>query len=185
MIASRRRVSEAERALWRAAIGDARPLGDKSLPPPPVEPLSAAAAPPSPVEPAPPSRHHQDRAATLDRRTAEKLKRGQLPIEARLDLHGMTQAAAQSALARFVERMAVAGRRTLLVITGKGIRPSREGAEPGEPPIGILRRQVPRWLQEPPLRGHILAVREAAPEHGGGGALYVLLRRQRAPLGVP
>jgi DNA-nicking Smr family endonuclease len=105
----------------------------------------------------------------LDRRQALRLKRGQLEIEARLDLHGMVQAEAHRALAGFVARSHAAGKRTLLVVTGKG---TREGT-------GVLRAAVPRWLAEPALRDRVLASAPAQPRDGGGGALYILLRRAR------
>ena len=105
----------------------------------------------------------------LDRRNSQRLKRGQMAIEARLDLHGMTQAEAHGALARFIARSFDEGRRAVLIITGKGMRD-------GE---GVLRRAVPRWLDDPALRPMILAREEAQPRHGGAGALDVLLRRRR------
>jgi DNA-nicking Smr family endonuclease len=89
--------------------------------------------------------------------------------EARLDLHGMTQEEAHRALSHFVARAQEDGLRALLVITGKG------GAGRG----GVLREAVPRWLEEPLLRGRVLSVAPAQPKDGGGGALYVLLRRRR------
>src|SRR5262249_24067163 len=100
----------------------------------------------------------------LDRRTAQKLRRGQMPIAARLDLHGMTQDEAHRALNRFVAASAAAGRRVLLVITGKS---------------GVLRRLVPLLLGEGENRARLLSVAPAQVPHGGAGALYVLLRRAR------
>jgi len=108
------------------------------------------------------------RATGIDRRSSERLHRGRLPIEGRLDLHGMTQAAAAERLAAFIERAEAAGKRCLLVITGKGLASG-----------GILRDQVPRWLNLPPNRGRVLAFDYARPQHGGSGALYVLLKRRR------
>ena len=105
----------------------------------------------------------------LDRRTAQKLRRGQMPIEARLDLHGMTQEAAHRELSGFIARASASGKRVLLIITGKG---TREGG-------GVLRQAVPRWLAEPALRGRVLATAPALPKDGGGGAFYLLLRRER------
>ncbi len=105
----------------------------------------------------------------LDRKGAARLKRGEMAIAGRLDLHGLTQDEAHRALVRFVERAHEAGSRTVLVITGKG-----GGA--GE---GVLRRAVPRWLGEARCRKLVLAVAPARPRHGGEGALYVLLRRKR------
>jgi DNA-nicking Smr family endonuclease len=114
--------------------------------------------------PAPPL----DAFAGVDRATAERLKRGQRAIEARLDLHGMTQAEAHRALAGFVSGSRAAGRRCVLVITGHGRMTS-----------GVLRHAVPRWLNEPDLRRHLLAMAPARPQHGGHGALYLLLRKDR------
>ncbi len=108
--------------------------------------------------------------ADIDRRTAQRLQRGRLPIEATLDLHGMTQAAAHDALDGFVTRSLALGRRCVLIVTGKGL---------GREQSGVLRRQVPLWLNQPPLRGQVLAFDYARPEHGGMGALYVLLKRRR------
>ena len=110
--------------------------------------------------------------AGIDRRTVQRLQRGRLPIEATLDLHGMTQAAAQEALIGFVARSEAQGRRCVLVVTGKGM---------GREEAGVLRRQVPFWLNQPPLRARILAFDYARPEHGGTGALYLLLKRRRDP----
>ena len=107
----------------------------------------------------------------LDRRTAVRLRRGRLPVEARLDLHGMSQVEAHIALTGFIESAANRGRRCVLIITGKGVR--------GE---GVLRRSVPRWLNDERLRPYLLAIENAQPEDGGHGALYILLRRQREGL---
>ena len=107
--------------------------------------------------------------AGLDRRTGQRFKRGQLPVEARLDLHGMYQDAAHIALVQFVTESAAQGRRCVLVITGRG---SREGS-------GVLRARLPEWLNQLPCRPHVLGFTAARPEHGRDGAFYVLLRRKR------
>jgi len=99
------------------------------------------------------------------------LKRGLHPIEDRLDLHGMTQAEAHRALAGFIHKSRDAGRRCVLVITGRGFGPTGPG---------ILKLAVPRWLEEAGLRRHILAVAPAQPRDGGAGAVYLLLRRHRS-----
>ena len=109
-----------------------------------------------------------DSLVGIDRANAERLKRGRHDIEARLDLHGLTQSEAHRALSGFVMDSQLAGRRCVLVITGRG----RLGG-------GILRAAVPRWLAEPGLRRHLLGIAPAQPHHGGGGALYLLLRRNR------
>ena len=110
------------------------------------------------------------RTAGVDRRQAERLSRGRLTVEATLDLHGLTQAAARERLDVFIAAQSEAGRRCVLVITGKGLM-----KEDG----GVLRQQVPRWLNQSPNRGRVLAFDYAQPKHGGMGALYVLLKRRR------
>ncbi len=106
--------------------------------------------------------------AGIDGATRRRLAQGQMPIEARLDLHGLTAAQAERRLARFVDQAARTGVRCVLVITGKG----SEGK-------GVLRRLVPLWLKTAPLSGQILAISQARQADGGGGALYVMLRRKR------
>ena len=106
----------------------------------------------------------------FDRRTLGRIGRGTVAIDARIDLHGMTQEAAQQRLVRFLEGAQAGGAKLVLVITGKG----RSGA--GEE-RGILRRVVPMWLAAPRLRPIVVGFDEAGPTHGGGGALYVRLRR--------
>jgi DNA-nicking Smr family endonuclease len=172
---------EDEQALWRAVTHDTVPLKGRKRPLP--RPAAAGTtvaeprAPPPPGRPPPPSLPppgppplDHGRAPGLDKRTAERLKRGQLAIEARIDLHGLTQADAHRALTAFIDGAHKAGRRCVLVITGKGL-----GAEK----IGVLRGAVPRWLNQPSLRPKLLAFCHAQPKHGGDGALYVLLKRRR------
>lgn len=168
----------------RAAAAPA--LTDTAVPSPPkpakqARPHAAApeARPPSPHSPPPPDR--RGRVAGVDRRTAEKLRRGLFPIEGRLDLHGLNRELAHETLRRFVRAAHLDGRRCLLVITGKGLRERREadgGWTAPEPP-GVLRREVPRWLSDRDLAPLVLATAPAIPPHGGAGALYILLRRQR------
>jgi DNA-nicking Smr family endonuclease len=162
-----RAVSAAERSLWHAAVREATPLPGREKPPPPP-PVEVPSPKPDPVPTAPTATQRQPPG--LDRRSADRLKRGRMKIDARIDLHGMTQVAAHDALLGFVARAIERDLRVLLVITGKG-----EGPEGG-----VLRRGVPRWLAEPPVRGHILSTVLAQPQHGGDGAVYVLLRRRRA-----
>jgi len=113
-----------------------------------------------------------DRFSGIDRANAERLKRGLHQIEARLDLHGMTQSEAHRALFEFVHASRDGGLRCVLVITGRGFGPNGPG---------VLKSSVPRWLEQPVLRRQLLAIAPAQPRHGGAGALYVLLRRQREP----
>jgi DNA-nicking Smr family endonuclease len=171
-----RRLAADDAGLWRRAMRDVAPLSGRADPDRGRLARNAAGtAAVQAVTPAAPARATQplaealpplDRFAGVDRATAERLKRGRYQVEARLDLHGMTQAEAYRALSGFVGVSRAAGRRCVLVITGHG-RASG----------GVLKAAVPRWLGEPDLRPHVLAITPAQPRAGGGGALYVLLRR--------
>jgi DNA-nicking Smr family endonuclease len=109
--------------------------------------------------------------APLDRRQRQRLARGTAPLDARIDLHGKTQREAHAALARFLRRAQREGARFVLVITGKGVRGSADGER------GVLRRQVPQWLQLPELRAYVVGFEAAHVGHGGEGALYVRIRK--------
>jgi DNA-nicking Smr family endonuclease len=183
-----RRLRADDSEAWRRAMRDVAPLRGRVLDPDRVRLARPHPNPPALAgegveargEPAvrsvTPARSEAlsplDRLAGVDRATAERLKRGRYPIAARLDLHGMTQAEAHRALAGFVPGSRAAGRRCLLVITGHGRMSG-----------GILKAAVPRWLDEPELRRHVLAIAPARPDAGGSGALYVLLRRRESPAG--
>jgi DNA-nicking Smr family endonuclease len=107
----------------------------------------------------------------LARRERQRIARGRSAIEGRIDLHGMTQADAYSALLHFLHRSQAGGAKVVLVITGKGS--PFAGAEER----GVLRRQVPLWLALPQFRACVLGFDMADATHGGAGALYVRLRR--------
>jgi DNA-nicking Smr family endonuclease len=146
------------------AAAEPPPAGQSPSPvSPPVSP-SPQPAPPSGPPSEPDLRHGE--APGLDRRTQTRMRRGQIDIEARIDLHGMTQAQAHRALGGFLFDQQAIGRRSVLVITGKGV-----GGE------GVLRDAVPRWLNEGGNRRMVRAFSHAAPKDGGEGALYVLLKR--------
>ena len=157
-----------DRLLWREAMRSVTPLRHRAAAP--------STPPPAQVEEERPNVPIQapalDRFSGIDRANAERLKRGLHQIEARLDLHGMTQSEAHRALFAFVHASRDAGLRCVLVITGRGFGPNGPG---------VLKSSVPRWLEQPVLRRQILAIAPAQPRHGGAGALYVLLRRQREP----
>lgn len=125
-----------------------------------VTPPSARSA--SPVPPAVPQ------SSELDFRTDQKLRRGKMEIDGTLDLHGMTQARAHTAVNDFILQAYKRSARCLLVITGKG--------KSGE---GVLKQKLSDWLSQAPLNGMILKITPAQPRHGGGGAFYVYLRRKR------
>ena len=113
----------------------------------------------------------------MDKKAFGRLKRGRLAPEARIDLHGMTRAAAHPALTGFILRAHSEGKRLVLVITGKGRTKGNDAGPIPEQP-GVLRRQVPHWLETPPLNQMVLQISPAHHKHGGSGAFYVYLRRR-------
>ena len=171
-----RSVSREEADLFRQAMKDAKKLEDADTagpvePPSPPDLRTVRPAPSN--QPALPSGLPElsaGAAAGLDSRTMDRLKRGRLRPEAKLDLHGKTRDEAHRALADFLARSQGAGRRCVIVVTGKG-RLSEGG--------GVIRNEVPHWLNLAPNRARILGFAQAQPRDGGAGALYVLLRRTR------
>jgi DNA-nicking Smr family endonuclease len=179
----KRALSDEERALWESVARQAKPLrkkhritdsqttsqktevhvAAKAVAHPK---LAIPVAAPSPKGPAVPP------LAPLGRRERSQLSKGTKEIEARLDLHGMTQARAHRALSGFLHRAHGDGLTFVLVITGKG----KLGAESER---GVLRRQVPQWLSQPEFRTLVVGFEEAHVGHGGAGALYVRIRRSR------
>ena len=117
------------------------------------------------------------KAPGLDRSSAIKLAKGKFTIQGRLDLHGMTQRQAHAALIDFIQASFNDGKRNLLVITGKGRPRGRDEVGVYGEGKGILKSIVPKWLDESPLQSLVLAVTTSQREHGGAGALYVLLRK--------
>jgi DNA-nicking Smr family endonuclease len=113
----------------------------------------------------------------MDAKAFARMSRGKLSPEARIDLHGLTLAEAHPQLIGFVLGAQAQGLRLVLVITGKGRRPTDDGPVPQR--HGVLRHQVPQWLAQAPLGQAVLQVAEAHLRHGGSGAFYVYLRRPR------
>jgi DNA-nicking Smr family endonuclease len=168
-MARRRTPTQAERALWGVATRNVTPLDPTSVIPvvlPQPEPAPAP-EPAAAVRISAPART----PGPIDRATVERMKRGQVNVEARIDLHGMDQRAAFASLMGFIETSSRVGRRAVLVITGKGA--VSEGG-------GVLRRNAPNWLMSSPLAGRILTIQPAHTRHGGDGAFYILLRRKKA-----
>jgi DNA-nicking Smr family endonuclease len=176
-----RRLSSDDIALWDGVTKSVRPLRKR---PRTAEPASAPAEPRpvskaptraavSPVVPAPAqAAKNAPSLAPLDRKAKQKIARGHDAIDARLDLHGHTQAEAQDALLRFLRRIRARGGRVVLVITGKGGRGAHDR--------GVLKRAVPLWLALPEFRELVIGFDSAAISHGGEGALYVRLRKSRS-----
>jgi DNA-nicking Smr family endonuclease len=181
----RRGLSYEERVLWTIVTKAIKPLRATTLVAPDVDGDAAAdvskpafkappakrlakaapaAMPPAPKKPAPPL---APPLAPLGRRMKQRVARGKEAIDGRLDLHGLTQSEAHSALLHFLRNANARDARLVLVITGKG-----RGAEPG-----VLRRQVPQWLGLPEFRSLVVGFEDAHVAHGGEGALYVRVRR--------
>ncbi len=121
------------------------------------------------------------KGSEVDRRTEERLRRGEMELEGRIDLHGLTQDRAHRALEEFMRDGYAQGRRCVLVITGKG-QVGTGNNEDGwyEPRSGVLRDRVPEWLRQDSMAPLVLRVYPAQQRHGGEGAFYVLLRRNRS-----
>lgn len=191
-----RGIDPEERALWLKVVESADPLNPGK--PANIETLRrAVAAVNSPVKPAQqPFRmgekakytavnrlqpslddHYANVSSNMDKRNFDRLKKGKMQVDGKIDLHGMTLAQAHPALTGFVREAHHSGKRLLLVITGKG-KPGRDDwVMPAR--HGVLKHQVPQWLAMQPLAPLVLQVTQATQKHGGTGAYYVYLRRQR------
>jgi DNA-nicking Smr family endonuclease len=179
----KRALSEEEQALWERIAKEIKPLRKKprsgKTEPASVEAETTAAGkaetPTKSLAPAkmpPATRPIAPPLAPLGRRERAQLSRGRKQIDARLDLHGMTQTRAHRELFGFLQRAHSDGLTFVLVITGKG----RAGDDPER---GVLRRQVPQWLGLPEFRALVVGFEEAHIGHGGEGALYVRIRRSK------
>jgi DNA-nicking Smr family endonuclease len=190
----RRQLSDDEEALWSGFTRSIKPLrpSRKFAKPAGAAPEKSPAAPspaadrPSPAQPRRTATRDTAPAASspalapLDRRFKQRVARGREPIDERIDLHGMTQSQAHAALLRFLRRAQTAGARTVLVVTGKGSgKVSDLGARDAASERGVLRRQVPLWLALPEFRPLVVGFDVAHVGHGGQGALYVRLRREK------
>lgn len=187
-----RHLSSEERALWDRVAGSAVPLDAR-----PTEILPTKAPPKRPdPQPLPlfevgeRAKHHRGHdilppihqrlaaaPVNMDAKSFGKMKQGKIKPEGRIDLHGMTMDQAHPALTRFILGAQAQGKRLVLVITGKG--KDRDDGGPIPMRHGILRHQVPQWLALQPLAPAILQVTPAHLRHGGHGAYYVYLRRNR------
>lgn len=172
------RPDEAE--LWRRVMTSVRPLRAVAAAPTPV----AAPAKPAPVvrQPHPPSKPTPlppkplpRPGTTLDGGWDRRLSRGAVPPDDVLDLHGHTLASAHALLDRRLGEAIARGDRLVLLVTGKPPRPESERPHAR----GAIRAAVSDWLAASRHAGHIAAVRNAHPRHGGAGALYIVLRRAR------
>ena len=171
-----RDVRDDERALWDEAMRDVRrprvrrpTVSHRKAEQRKAEPVKKVPSPAAP-KPAPqvPATRKAGGGFGLDGSTVERLRKGKVEPEATIDLHGLTQDRAHARLVTFIAREYEKGTRCIRVVTGVG-----------SPGPGVLRTTVPRWLKEGALRAAVAGVQEAHRRHGGGGALYVYLRRKR------
>lgn len=188
MVKPPRVMTPEERALWARVIASVTPIQRTPVPPSAPAPKLQAPAPaqtppparakgrvpPAPAakpKPAPPA------ADTLDASWDRRLSRGLVSPESTVDLHGHTLATAHARLDLGLELAIARGDRVLLLITGKPPRPESERPHAR----GAIRAAVGDWLAASRHAGRIAAVRNAHPRHGGPGALYIILKRQRPP----
>ncbi len=173
-----------DQKLWDLMMRDVVPLRPSPASPPagksgqsgPKTVVATKAPAPAAQRPIPASSQHPG-AYEVDKSTHRKLKRGHMAIEARLDLHGLSQARAYEELKRFLIGAHHQGLRCLLVITGKGRNLIGDQRSDERAP-GVIKRSLPLWLEEPDLKGMILKTESAHIKDGGAGAFYILLRRK-------
>lgn len=175
------RMPPEDEALWKSFTKDIKPLDASPTPPESPKDIKVSGATtknPSFITTLPkenalrPTGHKPQ----LDFRTEQKLRRGKITIEARIDLHGFTQAQAHASLQNFLLRAYGADMRCVLVITGKGLKGLHEEDKPKR---GVIKRMLPLWVKEPPLKDFVLSVQTAAIKDGGEGAFYIYLKRKR------
>jgi DNA-nicking Smr family endonuclease len=184
----RRREIVPDANLWETVMQSINPLHRrprKALSSSPdLKPSAKPASTARPIEKTAPHRSAPPLTG-LDRRSEQRMTRGNVEINGRIDLHGIGIAEARERLRRYFERQRGQGSRTVLVITGKGASPftghTLHGRHLYHAPEreGRLRRLVPEWLHEPEFRSLVAGFQPAHPKHGGGGAFYVRLRRPR------
>jgi DNA-nicking Smr family endonuclease len=175
--------------LWRQVTQTVLPFAGRRAPTmdemvnEAAQPKSVAPAPAKPRPTLPPYSPPVQQAqrltplSPLERRLKQRLSRGRVEVDAVMDLHGLYQPQAHSALRNFLIQAQASGAKIVLVITGKGKTTSRDEMNEG----GVLRRAVPQWLRAPELRGVVVGFEEAVHHHGGAGALYVRIRRHDRP----
>jgi DNA-nicking Smr family endonuclease len=173
----RKGLSRADLALWHAFTADIVPLfghARPDAPPSPSDPAPEAIAPKPAAKPAPPAPQRAlapeirvgEQPGGLDRRRWKALRKGDLGAERVLDLHGRRVNDAHAALRSFLHDAALDGVRTVTIVTGKGPQPDG----------GILKRELPHWLNAPDLRPLVLGA--AHPHPTNTGAVNILLRRR-------
>jgi DNA-nicking Smr family endonuclease len=172
-------ISPEDRAIWQAVAKSIKPLPGRVLPELAAPPsLAVAPAPYTRLSPPPapiPAKPRLMPLIGLEKRAKREVLRGLTKIDARIDLHGMRQSEAHHALLDFIARAHRSNAKLVLVITGKGGNEAQSGDS-----RGVLRRLVPHWLADPGLRGQVMGFEAAGLGHGGEGALYVRIRKDRS-----
>ena len=161
---SRRKTTYDERELFRQSFVETIPIGAAALKPPAAKRVKIPVA----------------GETGLDGRTDERLRRGTLDPDARLDLHGLTEREAHNSLLLFLRSAQMRRAKLVLVVTGKGARIAADAPfdmELHTRPRGVLKTAVPRWLKEREFAGLVAGTRDAHRKHGGEGALYIYLRK--------
>ena len=156
----RRNTSDDERKLFEQVFKEGRP----------IKPVSSKALAKKKAVSSGPS--------GINGATQDRLRKGLIEPDARIDLHGMTQSAAHRTLFTWLTNAHKSGHRLVLVVTGKGNPKNDENASWMASPHGVLKQMVPRWLKEAELAALIAHVRPAHVKHGGDGALYIYLRKR-------
>jgi DNA-nicking Smr family endonuclease len=164
--------------LWEEVAKTVKPLSGRPASPPPLpRPSASKRVVPSGTENTTHvSTAEPPRLAPFDRRLKSRIGKGTVVIDARVDLHGLTQEAAHRRLGRFLADCQAAQAKVVLVITGKGRAASEYEIGAGR---GVLRRLVPLWLASAELRPYVVGYETAGRSHGGEGALYVRIRGGR------
>jgi len=174
-----------EKSLWDRFVDGIRPMSGK------VKDIDHVSKPPKGMRsnnysPSQPNVHiprsNCQTQNNLDRKTLSKLQKGKMDIEGKIDLHNKNQDQAYHVLKGFVTRSFAQNKRCLLVVTGKGANTkaddfftsTRDG-------VGILKTRLPEWVSVPPLNDMVLRCEPAHKSHGGGGAFYLYLKRNRTP----
>lgn len=186
-----KKLSDQDKAIWQAITKQIKPLGNpyeftgtskaklksESAPTKPITKISAFRI----GEKTTPNNSmmkmsKKDVTPNMDKKNFQRLQRGKLEIDGKLDLHGLTQEQAKVLLRNKLLDAYDRGKRLILVITGKG---KYRTDDFNRPTIGVLKQNVPIWLRQPPLTSIVLEVTQAKQQHGGDGAFYVYLRRKR------
>ncbi len=173
--------------LWAGALAGVRPLEQDghgvAAPPPPqgapesfwhpdleaVDQLRALVAGDAPFDLSDGDEFVEGRVAGIDPNLVRKLRRGEFAVQGHFDLHGLTREEAKGAVERFLRASRNAGKRCVLVVHGRGLHSKDQ--------LPVLKDALRTWLSTARFARHVLAFATARPVDGGGGAIYVLLRR--------